>query len=431
VLVLAVLAVLALVAGVAVATVTGSRGLATAPAGPAAAEPRAAAADGAGEPVVLTLFHGETCPHCQAERAWLEELQSREPALVVEEYEVYFDEENRALLEETAAEMGFTVSGVPITIVGDEVFVGFSEATQDAIELAVLAAIDGTAPAGPPTGETLTLPLIGEVDVASTSLLVSTLVIGFVDGVNPCSLWVLSVLLAIVLHSGSRGRVLTVGGVFLFVTAGMYALYVTGLYSALDTIGQLGWIRLAVAAVAIVFGAIHLKDFFAFQQGVSLSIPDSRKPRIYQRMRAVSAADASLPAVIAGTVVLAIGVSLLETPCTAGLPLLWTNLLAQQGVEPAQAAWLFAAYMTVFLLDELIVFALAVFTLRAAKVQEHHGRLLKLVSGSVMVTLAVTMLLVPTALESVAGTLVVFGVSALLVVALRAVERARHRAPVA
>ena len=95
-------------------------------------------------------------------------------------------------------------------------------------------------------------------------------------------------------------------------------------------------------------------------------------------MRSV-AADRGLPAVIAGTVALAVGVSLLETPCTAGLPLLWTSLLADAGVSTATAAGLFAIYMAVFLLDELIVFGVAVFTLRAAKLQERHGRLLKIV----------------------------------------------------
>ena len=84
----------------------------------------------------------------------------------------------------------------------------------------------------------------------------STLLIGFVDGVNPCSLWALSMLLAIVLHSGSRGRVLAVGATFLTATAGMYAAYVVGIYGVLDLLGGLDWIRLAVAIVAALFGLV-------------------------------------------------------------------------------------------------------------------------------------------------------------------------------
>lgn len=98
-------------------------------------------------------------------------------------------------------------------------------------------------------------------------------------------------LLAIVLHSGSRGRVLAVGATFLTVTAGMYAAYVVGIYGVLDLLGGLDWIRLAVAIVAALFGLVHVKDYFAYRRGVSLSIPASRKPWLFRRMRAAASPE--------------------------------------------------------------------------------------------------------------------------------------------
>lgn len=367
--------------------------------------------------VTLIFFHGTECTHCADARPFLVGLQGRYPALVVEQYEVWHNAENRARLKRTAAEMGFNAAATPVTIVGDRYWVGFSSAIANSIEAAVAAGFGGQ-PSDAIQTTTIDVPLLGAVDVGSSSLLVSALVIGFVDGVNPCSLWVLSVLLAIVLHSGSRGRVMAVGTTFLIVTTAMYGVYMTGMYSALDYVGEMGWIRLIVAAVALVFGLIHMKDFFWFKEGPSLSIDDARKPGIYSRMRAVAAADKSLPGVLGGTVVLAVGVSLLETPCTAGLPMLWASLLASQGVSLGTAVLLFAVYMFVFLLDELAVLAVAVMTLRATKVQEQHGRLLKLLSGTVMVTLAAAMLLAPSALESVTGTLQVFGFAVAVVAAV-------------
>jgi cytochrome c biogenesis protein CcdA len=198
----------------------------------------------------------------------------------------------------------------------------------------------------------------------------------------------------------------------------MYALYIVGFYSALDYVGEMVWIRLGLAAIAITFGVLQLKDGLYPGVGPSLSISAERKPGLYKKMRGVAAADRGLPAVIAGTVALAVGVSLLETPCTAGLPLLWTGLLSEQGVSTGTAAGLFAIYMAVFLLDELIVFGVAVFTLRAAKLQERHGRVLKLIAGSVLLTLGVTMLLAPQAMDTLIGTMVVFGVAALLTLTL-------------
>jgi cytochrome c biogenesis protein CcdA len=192
----------------------------------------------------------------------------------------------------------------------------------------------------------------------------------------------------------------------------MYALYMAGMYSAASYLSGMGWLRILVAVIAGAFGVLQLKDGLGISAGPSLSISAEQRPGVYARIRSVASPEGALAATIAGTVALAVAVSLLETPCTAGLPLLWTTLLAEQGVPPLEAVGLFLVYMLVFLLDELIVFVLAVVTLRATKVQERHGRALKLVAGSVLICLAVTMLVAPSALSSVAGTLVVFGAAA-------------------
>ena len=239
-------------------------------------------------------------------------------------------------------------------------------------------------------------------------MLLSTLLIGFVDGINPCSLWVLSMLLAIVLHSGSRRRVALVGTVFLTVTAAMYGVYVAGVYSVLTVLDAMTWIRLVVAALALALGLLQIKDGLRPGVGPSLSIAARHRPRLFARMRSLAGDDRGVLAVAGGTVVLAVGVSLLETPCTAGLPLLWADMLAEQGVGAGTSVVLFGAYMGVFLLDELVVFGAAVLTLRSTKLQERHGQALKLVSGSLLVTLAGAMLAVPDAMQTLSGALAVF-----------------------
>ena len=375
--------------------------------------------------VVLTLFHGEGCPHCAAELTFLaERLEPDHPELEVRTYEVWQDSGNRARMVEAGRRYGFDPGAVPVTIVegpaGAEVFIGFGPSSQPLIEAAVLRQIedgdrsDPSSTQQPGDAALVSVPVLGEVDLAGSSALMSTLVIGFVDGVNPCSLWVLSVLLAIVLHTGSRGRVVLVGTTFLLVTAGMYALYVAGVFSALSLLGGVTWVRLTIAAVALTFGALQLGDGLRPGAGPSLSIPVGRRPGLYARMRAVTGAERGVLATLAGTTVLAVGVSLLETPCTAGLPLLWAGLMADQQVPAASVVALFGVYLTVFLVDELVVFAVAVVTLRSLKLQERHGRALKIVAGSVLVALAVAMVAAPTALRSVGGTMAVFGIAVVL-----------------
>lgn len=387
----------------------------------------------------LELFWAEGCPYCERERDWLPTLQDRHPELDVLQYEVSGDDDNRELLQRRAAEHGVEVRGVPMTFFGDHHWVGFDQDQASRIQAAVDAAameLAADGPSGPsegppaevapsedPADTTVDVPVVGEVDLERSPLVAATLLIGALDGVNPCSLWVLSLLLALVLHTRSRRRVLAVGATFLVITTGMYALYVGGLYSVLSYLSYMTWIRLLLAVVAGGFGLIAIKDYFAWGRGISLSIPEGRKPGIYKRMRQVAATDRPLVPVLAGTAVMAVAVSLVETPCTAGFPLIWSNLLASQGVAGTQAAGLFGLYMLVFLVDELIVFGAAVVTMRAMKVQEHHGRGLKLVGGVVMLTLAATMVAAPHLLEDLTGTLAVFGVAAVVTTVVALLHR--------
>lgn len=425
---------LAVLAAMLVGGLTGGLAQATGPAEAPARTPSA-------EPdVVLLLFHGEGCPHCAAEIDFIvDELQPAYPDLEVRAYEVWGNEANRALMVELAEVYGFEPGPVPVTVVdgptGAQVIVGFGAATGSAIDaavarqLAAAGAVEPEASAPEPAETVVAVPLVGEVDLAGSSALLATLVIGFVDGINPCSLWVLSVLLAIVLHSGSRGRVVLVGTVFLGVTAGMYAIYVAGVVSVLTVLESMVWIRVVVAAVALLFGLLQLRDGLRPDRPASLSISAERKPGLYRRMRAIGLGERGVVATVAGTVVLAAGVSLLETPCTAGLPLLWATLMVEQGVPTPTAVALFGVYMAVFLLDELVVFGVAVVTLRTMRLQQRHGQALKIVAGSVLVTLAAAMLLVPGAMQSVAGTLAVVGASVLLgtLIWLGAVRRGQAR----
>jgi thiol-disulfide isomerase/thioredoxin len=373
-------------------------------------------------PPVLTIFWGQGCPHCAAEWQFLEELADEYPELEIAGYEVWYDVENQGLFAATMESLGREARAVPTTIFGDRVWEGFSEAIESDIRAAVIAAVSSQAPTDEPAGGVIDLPFVGEVSSGDLPLVVSTALIALVDGINPCSLWVLSILLALVLRTGSRRRVLAVGGTFLLVTALLYGLYIAGMYGLLAVVANATWVRITMALVALGFGLVTFKEYFRFGTGVSLGIAERQKPRVYRKMRSVSLEAKSLPFALAGTVVLATGVSVLETPCTAGYPLLWANLLSEQQVGLSGAIPLFLLYMLIFLADELVVFGAAVFAMKATKLEERAGRLLRLVGGAVMVTLAATLILAPQAMNSVVGSLAVFGIALGLVLVVLAGE---------
>jgi glutaredoxin len=375
--------------------------------------------------VELVVFHGDGCPHCAAMLAFLDDLQERHDQLVVVTYEVWYDTVNQQRFIDTLAAYGQEPDAVPTVVIDGQVIVGHS----DAIERRITGIVEDLLAGIEPSDEdefVIDVPLMGAVDVGSGSMVGATALIAFVDGVNPCSLWVLSMLMALVVHSGSRRRVLAVGGVFLMITSALYGLYMLGAYSTLAVVGQRTWIRLAVALVAGVFGVLHVKEHWT-TKGPSVTIGAEHKPGMFASMRRLADLEQTLPATLGGTAVLAVGVSLLETPCTAGLPLLWTNLLAERDIPASGAAVLFFLYLLIFLVDELVIFGAAVLTMRAAKMQEHHGQLLQLVGGTLMLTLSVAMVATPAALESVAGTAIVFTVAAVVTVAVLAAEATWRR----
>ncbi len=412
--------------------------------------------------VDIYFFWGDGCPHCAAAKPFLAGLRQKYPGVQVRDFEVWNHAENRDPLIKMAAKFGFEPSSVPTIFIGERYWVGFAEEPigREIEAYVASCALSGCADAGagvvssalvppaetaiptlaPPTvvavaqapqrpaaqptaasaavppplpaaSAMLTLPLFGAVDLRTQSLALSTALIGFVDGFNPCSLWVLSVLLALTLHTGSRKKVFIIGLVFLTVTSLVYVLFIAGLFTMFTVVSFVGWIQVVVASVALFFGAVNIKDYFWYKEGLSFTIADEQKPGLYKRMRGVLNAGDSLPALIGATVVMSAGVSLVEFSCTAGFPGLWTNLLVAQTATALTFVVLLALYMLIYQIDEIGIFLAAVFSLRASRIEEKHGRILKLIGGMLMLTLAAVMLIDPNLMNQVSSALLVFAIA--------------------
>lgn len=391
-------------------------------------------------PVHIYIFWGEGCPHCAAAKPFLEGLQTKYPGVYVHDYEVYYDDDNRAIWEQFYTKYNFEPTGVPNIFISEYYLQGYTEAVNEQFEELVVECLQTGCPdpgegiltvanpdplpdagqqpgAGeePSTGleadNTIKLPLIGEIRLENQSLLASTLLISFVDGFNPCSLWALSMLLALTIHTGSRRKVLIVGLVFITVTAAIYAVFIAGLFSVLKVLSFTIWIQVIVALVAAFFALVNIKDYFWFKEGVSFTISDKQKPGLIQRLRRVLDASQSTWGLIGATIVMAAGVSLVEFSCTAGFPVMWSNLLNSQQVTAGAFIGLLLVYMLIYQLDELAIFFAAVTTLKASRLEDKHGRILKLVSGVLLLTLALVMLINPALMNNLGSSLLIFAIA--------------------
>ncbi len=397
------------------------------------------------KPVNIYFFWGNGCPHCAEEEPFLESLAKTYDRVKIVDYEVWYNQDNQKILSDFSAALGFEPSGVPVTVIGERYWIGYSEeygkemesALQSLLadpnpadvgtQLALSSPAEQTAPAAENTastsGQTLRLPLIGKVDLSKESLTFSTAVIGFVDGFNPCSLWVLSMLLALTLHSGSRKKILVVGLTYLLVTTIVYSLFITGVFTLLSYVGYLKWIQIGVALIALVFGLVNLKDYFWYKEGLSFTISDKHKPKLYQNMRSTVTDTSTMLGLIGSSAALAVGVSFIEFSCTAGFPVIWSNLIAANQVKAWQFILLLGLYMFIYLLDEMAVFISAAVTMRASRVEEKHGRLLKLISGVLMTTLAVVMAINPQWMNGVGSSILVFLAALVITLFIYALHR--------
>jgi hypothetical protein len=238
------------------------------------------------------------------------------------------------------------------------------------------------------------LPLFGKLRASTLGMPLFTIAVGLVDGFNPCAMWVLLFLLSILVNLKDRTRILAIAGTFVIVSGLAYFAFMAAWLNVFLLIGYLRPIQIGLAVIAIVIGSIHIKDFFAFKKGLSLSIPESVKPGIYSRVRGIVTAE-HLAGAVTGAITLAVLVNIVELLCTAGLPALYTNILMQQGYSSSVRYAYLSLYILAYMFDDSLMVLIVVWTLSKRKLQEAQGRWLKLVSGLAILLLGIVMLFRP------------------------------------
>ncbi len=377
-------------------------------------EPRTAvpeATRSAAQPVVVEAFVREGCPHCAAAEAFLATLAGERPELRITVRDVGKEPSALARLTEIAKAKGADGVRVPSVYARDQLIVGFSpEAGTDRLVRAALAATASPTPqdvdeaaacdaavslsckAGPDLesdAPPFAITVFGQsISLDDVGLPVFTLVMGLLDGFNPCSMWVLILMISLLAPLNDRPRMLAIAGTFVLIEGIAYYAFMAAWLNLFLFIGLSRASELVIAGIAIFAGLVNLKDFLAFDWGISLSIPNAAKPGIYARMRGILHAENMTAALIA-TVVLALLVQLVELLCTSGFPALFTRILTLKQLEGASYYGYLLLYNAAYMLDDLIILAIGVVTLSQHRMQEKEGRWLKFVSGLAMVGLGI------------------------------------------
>jgi thiol-disulfide isomerase/thioredoxin len=341
--------------------------------------------------VEVFFFWREDCSHCHAETEFLKEMEQK----FGDKLEVHYllAKDNLELFYQMAKENNAPTQWLPATFIPccNWHIIGFDEKVGEEIESKIKGQLE--VPACDEDNYVL-VPLIGKINIDEISLPTFTITLGLLDGFNPCAMFILMVLLSLLIHTKSRKKVAFIAGTFVFVSGLVYFMFMAVWLNVFMFMGFTGIVRIILALLALVVGIINIKDFFFFKKGISLSIPDTVKPKIFGKMRKIIQSD-SVPTVLFGTIFLAFSVNLFEFLCTAGFPAIFTKVLVDQNLSPIMYYAYMLLYVLCYMIDDAIIVSIAVITLRSKKMTEGIGKWLKLISGLLMLGLAFAMIFAP------------------------------------
>jgi glutaredoxin len=347
----------------------------------------------------VEVFVRPGCRFCAEAERYLQNLQRRRPGLQVRIRDISRDAEAFQELSELAHRYGIRPVGVPAFYLRGQLIIGFvgAETTGKAIE----SLLDRAAPAsegdlsdGASTHGTVAVPLLGPLNVGDLGLPIFTIIVGLLDGFNPCAMWVLLFLLSMLVNLHDRKKMFLIGGMFVAVSGLVYFAFMAAWLNLFLLIGISRITQALLGAVATIIGLLNVKDFFAIGRGVSVGIPEAAKPGIYAQVRRVLAAE-NLVGALSAVAVLGVLVNTVELLCTAGLPAIYTRVLTTFALP----TWAYYGYLVLYNLayiaDDGLMLAVAVVTLSREKLQEKGARWLKLTSGVVMIALGLILIFAP------------------------------------
>ncbi len=376
----------------------------------------------AGEPgsVTVHIFGQTTCPYCQRAKAFLRKTAQRETWLELDAMELSSSERAQSLFEQANRVYGIERPAVPLIVVGARPFLGYDSDETTGQEIlaharmcrkegctdliaGLAAALSGSGGAAPKPAEPsprakvpseITLPLFGTISTGTLSLPALTVVLAAVDGFNPCAMWVLVFLIGLLVGVQDRTRMWILGGAFLVASAAVYFVFMAAWLNLFLVLGALLWIRVAVGVFALASGAYYLREFAVNRDAVCKVTSPGRRQRIMESLRHAVQEERFLLA-LGGIVVLAAAVNLIELLCSAGIPAIFTSVLALSDLPVWQHYLYLLLYILVFLLDDLLIFVTAMVTLQAVGLTTSYVRYSHLVGGVVMSALGVLLIFKP------------------------------------
>ena len=369
--------------------------------------------------ITLYLFYGDGCPHCAEEKLFLDEIEDKYENFEIVKYEVWKDKDNQQFLDKVKVELGIERSGVPVTIIGDTYMVGWSEALESRVTRAirfykqndyvdVIEQIKNGTYERPAVEEnefekeeeksdedaTVDVPLIGKVNLKNVSLTTAGVILGLIDGFNPCAMWVLLFLISMLIGIKNKKRMWIIGITFLGSSALVYMLIMLSWLNIVVSVATSIWLRNIIAVVAIIGGVVNLVNYFRHQDSGCSVVDEKKRKSVFARIKKFTQ-EKSLILALIGVIALAFSVNIIELACSAGLPLVYTQLLAINNISGVGSFFYVLLYIFFFLLDDLIIFFIAMKTMEVTGFSTKYSKYSHLLGGLLMIAIGVLLIVKP------------------------------------
>lgn len=363
--------------------------------------------------VNVYLFHSNTCSHCKAETEFLNEIQKEYENLKINLYEINDVKENKELMINIKEKLNIDSPMVPFTVIGDYYYIGYNDGVKDGIKNliekytseeqydVIKDIIDGKDVSNfkIKNGEINKISTVfGEIDPAKVSLPILSVIMGAIDGFNPCAMWVLIFLITMLFNMENKKRMWALGITFLVTSALIYLVFMfVWLGIATKLLTTISWLKLLIGLIALIGAFINLKGFIKsiVKKDAGCEVVDnSKRKKIISKIKKYTSEKSFILAML-GVMLLAISVNAIELACSAGLPVLFTNVLALNDVNFIEKCIYIFIYIFFFLIDDIIVFFVAMFTLNIKALSTKYTKYSHLIGGIIMLIIGILMIFKP------------------------------------
>lgn len=388
----------------------------------------------------IHLFYGNGCPHCAAEEEFLSDCLKDRTDVKLYKYEVWYDSHNQELLSKVQKEMGTTnKNGVPFTVIGKKTIVGYADGvTDEQIKDAINYYLnnDYRDYAGEITGkvkktevkedttkdesktedkkenkiekaddtkdsdqtdENVTVPVLGKINAKKVSLPILAVVLGFVDGFNPCAMWILIFLITMLFNMKDRKKMWILGLTFILTSGIVYLMFMLAWLNLATFISKIAFIRLLIAVIALVVGLINVYKYIDSlkkkDEGCDVVDKKDRK-KIMEKIISITHEKKFIIALL-GIMVLAASVNIIELMCSIGIPLLFTQILAMNNLSTFSYMIYMFIYIFFFLIDDIVIFVISMVTLKVTGLSTKYTKYSHLIGGIIMLIIGLLLIIKP------------------------------------